>query len=198
MLSKKYSFFGLKKVIIIAVSAHALESQRKKAIEFGMDDFITKPFSQAELKASTPSLSEMAVSTIEAKAAPNLLQASAWYVLELATPLHWPRVCSDLSQPLAPPWTWSHPTLAPHLPWPCVCPSYGPGLAKTQPWTLPHPAPALSLPWPHFYPGSGTTLALFWISQASPFRTSNDGAPRGRPKDPLGQKTMRGSIRVVG
>lgn len=41
---------NLKKVIIIAVSAHALESQRKKAIEFGMDDFITKPFSQAELK----------------------------------------------------------------------------------------------------------------------------------------------------
>ena len=68
----------------------------------------TSPISQAELKASTPSLSEMAVSTIEAEAAPNLLQASAWYVLELATPLPWSRVCSGSSPLLAPPWTWSH------------------------------------------------------------------------------------------
>ncbi len=41
----------LEKLIIIAVSAHAIESQKQKAFDYGMDDFLTKPFSQAELKA---------------------------------------------------------------------------------------------------------------------------------------------------
>ncbi len=41
----------LNKLIIIAVSAHAIESQKQKAFDYGMDDFLTKPFSQAELKA---------------------------------------------------------------------------------------------------------------------------------------------------
>ena len=40
----------LKKLVIIAVSAHAIESQKQKAFDYGMDDFLTKPFSQAELK----------------------------------------------------------------------------------------------------------------------------------------------------
>ena len=41
----------IEKLIIIAVSAHAIESQKQKAFDYGMDDFLTKPFSQAELKA---------------------------------------------------------------------------------------------------------------------------------------------------
>lgn len=41
----------LKKLVIIAVSAHAIESQKQKALDYGMDDFLTKPFSQAELKS---------------------------------------------------------------------------------------------------------------------------------------------------
>ncbi|OUR92532.1 hypothetical protein A9Q81_16435 [Gammaproteobacteria bacterium 42_54_T18] len=40
----------LEKLVIIAVSAHAIESQKQKAFDYGMDDFLTKPFSQAELK----------------------------------------------------------------------------------------------------------------------------------------------------
>jgi len=43
---------NLEKLLIIAVSAHAIESQKKKALEHGMDDFLTKPFSQEELKTT--------------------------------------------------------------------------------------------------------------------------------------------------
>lgn len=43
---------NLEKLLIIAVSAHAIESQKRKAVAHGMNDFLTKPFSQDELKAT--------------------------------------------------------------------------------------------------------------------------------------------------
>ncbi|OUS23689.1 hypothetical protein A9Q99_27010 [Gammaproteobacteria bacterium 45_16_T64] len=41
---------NLEQLVIIAVSAHAIDSQRQKAFDYGMDDFLTKPYTQAELK----------------------------------------------------------------------------------------------------------------------------------------------------
>ena len=39
------------KLVIVGVSAHAIVSEKQKALDLGMDDFLTKPYTRAELKA---------------------------------------------------------------------------------------------------------------------------------------------------
>ena len=58
---------GSQHVPVIAVTAHALEGERRKCLEAGMDDYLSKPFTQEQLAAALEHWTEAASSTGQEK-----------------------------------------------------------------------------------------------------------------------------------
>ena len=95
-----------------------------------------------------------------------------------------------------------HPGPRPTPPWLRICPGPASALALDLDWQKLSHGPCPTPPRLCRCPGPTFTLALAlpWHYSGSPthppFVLIIDGVPRGRPKDPLGRKTMCGSTWV--